>query len=47
MHAIDGFMSRRHGDGVLYVMDRQLAESGVEARAAAILRLQPLYDSLM
>ena len=43
---VEGFTAQRHGDGVLYVMDRNLAESGVEARAAAILRLQPLYDSL-
>lgn len=43
---IEGFTAQRHGDGVLYVMDRDLAESGVEARTAAILRLQPLYDAL-
>lgn len=43
---VEGFTAQRHGDGVLYVMDRAIAESGVEERAAAILRLQPLYDSL-
>lgn len=43
---IEGFTARRHGEGVLYVMDRNLADSGVEARAAAVLRLQPLFDSI-